>query len=197
MLLRFIYPYFHWLRRVSVPWFSQKTYRDTGTGFMAWGCTQPGLTRWGWLIMPHQHNCSDTVAFNSWRLDFVALRICSDPAPNSCCSMSSPSKPSSVAVRSRRVALWAARENSSMRWKETLPPALRIWRSGFGFSLWRSCWPLFGIKFQYFMIRGILFSPSNLLGYPGEIAKSGDSASVWKVFTLLQRDSLMVWFKRS
>lgn len=41
------------------------------------------------------------------------------------------------------------------------------------------------------------FLPSNLLGYPGEIAKSGDSESVWKVFTLRQRDSLMAWFKRS
>lgn len=41
------------------------------------------------------------------------------------------------------------------------------------------------------------FLPSNLLGYPREIAKSGDSGSVWKVFTLWQRDSLMAWFKRS
>lgn len=34
------------------------------------------------------------------------------------------------------------------------------------------------------MIHGMLcfFLPSNLLGYPGEIAKSGDSGSVWKVF---------------
>lgn len=43
----------------------------------------------------------------------------------------------------------------------------------------------------------VFFLPSNLLGYPGEIAKSGDSGSVWKVFTLRQRDSLMAWFKRS
>lgn len=51
---------------------------------MARGCTQPGLIRWGWILIPHQQNCSDTVVFNSWRLYFMAFKICYSHAPKSC-----------------------------------------------------------------------------------------------------------------
>lgn len=137
---------------------------------MAWRYTQPGLTRWRRLLMPHRPSCSDTVVFNSWRLDFAALRICSWLL----LPRFLPQQPVSVLVCSSRAALWAARENSSMRWKETLPPALNIWRSGFGFSLGRSCWPLFGRKFQYFMIHGILFFPQQFTGL------SWGNCQVWR-----------------
>lgn len=67
-----------------------------------------------------------------------------------------------------------------MHWKETLPPALNIWRSGFGFSLWRSFWPLFGIKFQYFMIHGILFFPQQFTGL------SWGNCQVWRFCKCLE-----------
>lgn len=68
-----------------------------------------------------------------------------------------------------------------MHWKETLSLALNIWRSGFGFSLWRIFWPLFGRKFQYFMIRGILFfSPQQFTGL------SWGNCQVWQFCKCLE-----------
>lgn len=67
-----------------------------------------------------------------------------------------------------------------MHWKETLPLLLNIWRSGFGFSLWRSFWPLFMIKFQYFMIHGILFFPQQFIGL------SWGNCQVWRFCECLE-----------
>lgn len=57
-----------------------------------------------------------------------------------------------------------------------------IWRSSFGFSLWASFWPLLGIKFQYFMIHGILcfFSPQQFTGL------SWGNCQVWRFWKCLE-----------
>lgn len=64
---------------------TQKLYRKTGTGFLARGCPQLGLTRWGWLWMSHQQDCCDMLAFRSWGLYSATLKICYSRGPESCC----------------------------------------------------------------------------------------------------------------
>lgn len=149
--------------------------------------------------MPQQQNCSDTVAFDSWRLCSVALKMCYRHTPKLCCFSVTFSALSSFlyvtelqsnnSVNCQGEFFDTLEGNSSSSSK-----CLELWFQIFPLEKF---WPLFGIKFQYFMTHGILLFPSNLLACPGEIAKSGDSESVWKIFTLRQRDSLMAWSKRS
>lgn len=110
--------------------------------------------------MSQQQNCCDTVAFDSWRLYSMALKICYSHAPKAYCfsvMFSSLANFSCVFVLQSNG--FVTRQGVFLSALEGEPSALNSWRSGFRVSLWRSFWPLFGIKFQCFMIHGILLFP--------------------------------------